>query len=89
MKFDEKTAMSFLTDLEQTAFAFAFLTVWLICCVAVAFLLRIDAAFDLSSKKFFGGNDARNRGSFIRRYYIKQLLRSKTILTDFPEALGI
>ena len=89
MKFDEKTAMSFLTDLAQTAFATAFLTVWLICCVAVAFLLHIDAAFDLLSVKFFGGNNARNHGSFIRLYCRKQLLRSKTILTDVPEALGI
>lgn len=89
MKFDEKTAKSFLTDLAQTAFAFAFLTVWLICCVAVTFLLRIDAAFDLSSKKFFGGNNARNHGSFIRRYCRKQLLESKSFLAEVPEALGI
>ena len=89
MKFDEKTAMSFLTDLAQTAFVFAFLTFWLICCAAVAFLLRIDAAFDLLSVKFFGGNNARSHESFIRRYFRKQLLWSKTILTNIPEALGI
>lgn len=89
MKFDGKTALTFLTDLAQTAFAFAFLILWLICCAAVAFLLRIDAAFDLLSEKFFGENNARNQGSFIRRYCRSQLLRSKIILTDIPEALGI
>lgn len=89
MKFDGKTAILFLTDLAQTAFAFAFLTAWLICCVIVAFFVHIDAAFDLLSVKFLGGNNARNHESYIRRCCRKQLLKSKTFLIEVPEALGI
>ena len=88
MKFGAEI-MSSLTELAQTAFAIAFLTAWLISCAVVALLLRIDAAFDLLSVKFFGGNNTRSHGSYIRRYCRKQLLKSKTILTNVPDALGI
>jgi hypothetical protein len=89
MKFVENISMWSLSDLAETAFAIAFLSAWLICCAVVAFLLRIIAVLDSSSNRFLSGNNARNHGSFIRRYCRKQLLESKSFLAEVPEALGI
>lgn len=55
MKLDAKI-MSFLTDLAQTAFATAFLTVWLICCIVVALFSRIAAVSDLLTKRLCTGS---------------------------------
>jgi hypothetical protein len=88
MKFGAEI-MSSLTELAQTAFAIAFLTAWLFCCISVAFLLRIVSVFDLSSKELPGGNNARNDGGFVIPYLREQLLKSKTFLTEVPKGLGI
>lgn len=91
MKFDEKAGMSFLTGLAQAAMATAFLTGWVICCATVALLLRIEksVAADLPSAKESAGNGLQNGGGFVRRYFKKQVLRSKNFLAEVPEALGI
>lgn len=91
MKFDEKTAMSFLIGLAQTAMATAFLTGWVICCATAALLLRIEksVAANLPSAKESAGNELQNGGGFARRYFKKRLLRSVNFLAEIPEALGI
>ena len=90
MKFDEKAAARLMTDLGQAAFAMAFLTGWVICCVIVALLLRIDTsvAANLPSNKELLGNESLEVGGFIRCHYEKQLMRSKSFLTQIPETLG-
>ncbi|MGI8468417.1 MAG: hypothetical protein ACR2N3_08190 [Pyrinomonadaceae bacterium] len=88
MKFD-LNKWSFLTDLANTAFAAAFLTAWVICCAVVDLLLRIVGVSDLPGANVFDGDIDQNHGDFLSRYCGKQLLKSKTILTETPKALGI
>lgn len=88
MKFERKI-ISFLRDLIDTALATAFLILWVICCTIVALLLRIAGVSDLSSEDILHENNVQNHGNYLSRYCRKQLLKSKTILTEIPEGLDI
>lgn len=88
MKYEQEI-ISFLRNLVDTALATAFLIIWIICCTAVALLLRTAGVSALLSEDVIREDNDRNHGNYLSRFCRRQLLRSKTFLTEIPEGLGI
>lgn len=88
MKFERKI-ISFLKNLADTALATALLILWVICCTTAAFLLRIAGVSDLSGDDVLHENNDQNHGNYLSRYCRKQLLKSKSFLTEIPKGLGV